>query len=108
MEIPVVENLTFLSCAEAEDTPIRIMRIPRTGTAVIRISTPFDQEMFTTETQRGKAATKEDKTISRKERKVRKHGIGFVGATPRGCPSDTVVNSGGDNQGKNLREPRKL
>jgi hypothetical protein len=40
-------------------------------------------------------------------RKVRKKVTEFVGATPRGCPSDAVVISSGDNQRKSLREPQK-
>jgi hypothetical protein len=48
MEIPVVENLTFFSCAEAEDTPMSKMRITTEGKVLLSISTPLNGEgMFT-------------------------------------------------------------
>ena len=71
MEIPVVENLTFLSCAEAGETPIIKKRITRKGIDLMRISTPLDGAgMFTTETDRGIAATNAEKKLNHKRTKV--------------------------------------
>jgi hypothetical protein len=64
-EIPVVENLIFFNCADIGDTPISKKRITRTGIDLIRISTPLDGGgLFTTEPERGKAATKGEKQDS--------------------------------------------